>query len=75
MFPGAGAAIFLTDGLYPTFAILGSRQCLPSDFNGSSSQPNAGNCASLLLQDPLELPEECEGAPLLALFYNCFAFR
>ena len=71
--PGAGAAIFLTDGLYPTFPILGSRQCLPSDFDFTVTKPLAPNCAALVRDQ--SLPKKCEGAPLLALFYNCYAYR
>ncbi|KAF0303503.1 hypothetical protein FJT64_024512 [Amphibalanus amphitrite] len=48
---GAGATLFKSDQLYPTFRILGSRQCVPADLDSSSTAPAAPNCAQLVVQE------------------------
>ena len=70
---GCSASVFVTDQLESTFKTLGSRQCLPPDFDPSDTVPLASATAAKVTAGGL--PSECAGAPLLALFYNCFASR
>ena len=66
--------MFVTDRLVSTVGELGSRQCLPADFDTSKDDPLANEVA-VYLSDPNNIPAECEAAPVLALFYNAYASR
>ena len=73
--PPTGSAaepVFVTQALESTFGVLGSRQCLPADFDPSETVPLA-KAAGGYVSDPANVPAECAAAPILALFYNRFA--
>ena len=66
----AGAAmLFDPNRLDGTFSTLEGRQCLPADFDSSSTATEAGACGALAASG--QVPPECAEATALALFYNC----
>ena len=67
---GTSASVFVSDQLEPTFQTLGSRQCLPADFvHPALDTAIAAACATKVTTGAL--PAQCNGTPVLALFYNC----